>query len=285
VAALGRGKNRRRNDTAERAADTRAFAARVWPIVWRLGVAAAACAGLVVGGEHAWRWATTAPTFALRTVTVSGAGRAEAGEVSRLAGLYEGQNLFLLDVATAVKGAEAHPWVKKASLRRHFPSSVAVTVEEYEPAALVALGELYLLDRDGTPFKRLSAGDALDLPLVTGITREGYADNPEASAALFRQALSAIDTWEAASEDPDDAPSELRLRGGEMTVVTRAGVEVRVGREVTEDKLQRLSRVRRELARRGLSAEVVHLDNRARPGWVTVKTSTPALERRRESVQ
>ncbi|HYO69285.1 MAG TPA: cell division protein FtsQ, partial [Archangium sp.] len=42
---------------------------------------------------------------------------------------------------------------------------------------------------------------------------------------------------------------------------------------------QRLSRVREELRARGLSAEVIHLENRARPGWVAVKISSPVSER------
>ncbi len=297
---LGRGKNRRRTDAAERVAEVRSLAGRIWFVLWRVTVAGAVCAGALVGGVHTWRWATTSPTFALSTITVEGNVRADAGEVSRLAGLWEGQNLFLLDVPAARRAAEGHPWVRSADVTRHFPQAVSITVEEHEPAAVATLGDLYLVDRDGTPFKRLTVGDELDLPLITGVTREQYVERPEQAAQLFRRALETIDAYTEAldearassrgtgtkSADGDlDAVSELQLRGDELTLVTRGGVEIRIGLALSEDKLERLARVRAELGRRGLTAEVIHLDNRARPGWVTVKTSTPALERRRESVQ
>ncbi len=283
--ALGRGRNRRRNDAATRAADTRAFATRAVFVLWRVTAALGVLAGLVFGGYKTWQWATTSERFALQTVTVAGTVRADPNEVSRLAGLYGGQNLFRLDVPAAVKGAQAHPWVRRAEITRHFPASVSVVVEEHEPAALVALGDLYLLDAAGEPFKRLVAGDALDLPLVTGITREQYMEQPEETAAKFRRALEAMAAYAEAPDADPDGLSEVRVRGGEVGIITRAGVEIRLGEEVTVEKLQRLARVRRELARRNLTAEVIHLDNRARPGWVTVKTATTATERRQASVQ
>jgi cell division protein FtsQ len=65
-----------------------------------------------------------------------------------------------------------------------------------------------------------------------------------------------------------------------LTLVSSTGQEVQLGTgEGLEQKLQRLARVRGELAERGLSAEVIHLDNRARPGWVAVKLSGAGSER------
>ena len=70
-----------------------------------------------------------------------------------------------------------------------------------------------------------------------------------------------------------------------MPVLSCRSVGVRLGEGETDVKLQRLSRVREELKSRGLSAEVIHLDNRARPGWVAVKLSSSASERSGASAQ
>jgi cell division protein FtsQ len=75
--------------------------------------------------------------------------------------------------------------------------------------------------------------------------------------------------------------SEARVNAEGVTLVTSGGLEVRVGDEDFDSRLSRLSRVRAELAQRSLTAQVVRLDNRARPGWVTVQLSGAGSERSR----
>lgn len=278
--ALGRGKNRRRTDAAQRAEAMKSFASRAATLVVRLGAALAILAVLFFGGRAAYNWATTSPTFALKTVTVSGTHHSDQSDLCRMAGLTRGQNLVLLDVDAATRAMEQHPWVRSATITRHFPNALSVEIQEHVPAAMVALGELYLLDDQGEPFKKLTAGDSLDLPLVTGLTREDYVARREDCEALMRKALETAHAFGTAQ-----AVSEVRISNDEFTVVTTDGTEVRLGDEATPEKLQRLARVRAELKRRGLSAEVIHLDNRVRPAWVTVKVSTPLSERKPGSMQ
>lgn len=272
---FGRGKNRRRSDSAERAEAMKSIVSRAGSLFVRAGAVAAVLAVLFYGGRHAWTWATHSPAFALRSITVTGTHRADGADLTRLAGLAEGENLFELDVGAATRAIEGHPWVRTARVTRHFPHGVSVEVEEHEPSALVSLGELYLVDKQGEPFKKLTAGDRLDLPLLTGLGREDYVKQPEATEALLREALEAASGFERLSE--------IHLGQGELTVFTATGTEVRFGAEVSKEKLARWARVRAELKRRGLLAEVIHLDNRVRPGWVTVKVSTPLSERKQGS--
>ncbi|MGA9524518.1 MAG: FtsQ-type POTRA domain-containing protein [Myxococcaceae bacterium] len=263
-------------------------ATRLGTLVLRVAVVIGLSGGLYFGATHGYRWATTSPTFALEDVTFTGHSRSTEGELLRLAGLAFGQNLFRMDVAALERAMDAHLWVRHVEVTRHFPSRIAVEVEEFEPAALVSLGELYLLDREGAPFKKLQAGDELDLPLVTGMTREEYVASPEKASGQFRAALELMAAWSGSKEDGTPAfgdVSEIRIAKDGMTVVTEKGVEVRMGLDDTPAKLARLEKVRSELTRRGLEAEIVHLDNRARPGWVTVKLPTPLSERKRGSVQ
>ncbi|HYX91543.1 MAG TPA: cell division protein FtsQ/DivIB, partial [Myxococcaceae bacterium] len=165
-----------------------------------------------------------------------------------------------------------------AEATRHFPSAVSVRVVEHEPAALVALSDLYLLDREGEPFRRLQPGDAVDLPLVTGVSRESYMQDPAAAADSFRRALAALDAF--ARVEKGERISEIHVEARGLTFFTASGTELRWGDGPSPERLARLARVRAELARRGLSAEVIHLENRVRPGWVAVKLSTPPSERR-----
>jgi len=147
------------------------------------------------------------------------------------------------------------------------------------------LGELYVLDEEGEPFKRVTPGDGLDLPLVTGVDREGYVADPAAARERFRTALAVARAYAEQSPGKAERLSEVRLVARDVTLVAASGQEVRLGEGDSEVKLQRLARVRRELGARGLAAEIIHLDNRARPGWVAVKLSNSASERSGVSMQ
>ncbi|MFE8601372.1 FtsQ-type POTRA domain-containing protein [Archangium violaceum] len=277
--AFGKSKNRRRQDAAQtKAAVTGAVRSHGPGVLKAILLTGLTCA-LVWGGIELRRWALSSPTFLLKETTFSGLERAAPGELLKLSGLTVGQNLWALDVETLERAMATHPWVRTVEVRRHFPSSVSVEVSEHVPAALAVLGDLYLVDEDGEPFKRLQPGDKLDLPLVTGMDREGYLSDEAKTRERFHQALEVARAYAATEPGKRARLSEVRVAAEGLVLVLADGTEARLGEGDTDAKLQRLSRVREELRARGLSAEVIHLENRARPGWVAVKLSSPASER------
>lgn len=278
--AFGSGKNRRRVDAAQRRQEVTGAVRRHAGTVLRALLAVALTAGLAYGGYFAWGWARTSPAFALEQLTFHGLHRATEVELAKLSGLAPGQNLFVLDTAALEKAMAAHPWVRSVKVSRRFPHGVAVQVEEHVPAAMVVLGDLYLLDREGEPFKRLQPGDAVDLPLVSGVDRDAYVAHPEAVEARLREALATLSAY-ADSPAGKGAPlSELRLGDDGMAlVVGKGGQEILLGEGDVAEKLSRLAQVKQALQSRQLSAEIIHLENRARPGWVAVKLSASTPER------
>jgi len=227
-------------------------------------------------------WARSSSYFALKTITFDGTHHASQQELLRASGLSAGQNLFDMDLEALERAIDAHPWVRLAKVTRHFPSGLSVRVEEHQPVAVVSLGELYLLDDRGEPFKKLQADDALDLPLVTGVDREDYVKRPEGIASQLKQALEVAEAYADSEAGQGDPLSEIRLTGEGITLVTgEAGKEIHFGDGTDgmaglQAKLQRLGRIRAELQRRGVEAEVIRLDNRSRPGWVAVKLQNAA---------
>ncbi|MBK7858209.1 MAG: FtsQ-type POTRA domain-containing protein [Archangiaceae bacterium] len=255
-------KNRRRVDVK---AAARAHA----PRVLKLCAAAVLVIGIGFGLQMGWSWAQVSPRFAVKFVDVRGNSRATDAELTRLAGFADGQqqNLVQLDVDAVERALSTHPWVKTAKVTRHFPSRVSLSVVEHEPAAVVSLGELYLVDVDGLPFKRLQPQDGLDLTLITGLDRDSYTERPLEAHDRIMAALEVLQQWKP-------QPSELRTSVQGVTVVQADGVEVRLGVGDLAAKLERLQRIRKELQSRKQTAEVIRLDNRMRPDWVTVQLST-----------
>ena len=230
--------------------------------------AAALSAALSLGAWQAWRWAAASDMFAVREIRFTGLVRAREAELLRRSGLKPGENLFRADLARAARAIKADPWVSSARLERRLPGEVLVRIAEHRPAALVQLGGLYVLDDEGRLFKRAAAEDALDLPILTGLSREAWLEHkPELQLRLFA-ALHLLDTWQA-SGFPIAAVSEVRLdEGGGFTLFAHDGTglqEVRLGSSDIALKLRRLAQVRGVLARRGERAARIDLDNPARP--------------------
>ena len=230
-------------------------------------------------GLRADAWAATSPRFALRTVRVQGLHRATEHELLRLAGVAPGTNLWSLDPATVAQAMAAHPWVRTVEVTRGLPDTLQLRVDERTPVALASLGDLYVVDADGAPFKRVSAAEALDLPLLTGLSREAAEKDPDGTAARLREGLGVASAYGRAFDRP--RLSEVQLGEASFELITADGVRVVLGREDLDGQLQRLRRVRDELHQRGLLATAIHLENRVRPGWVAVKVQPGATAPRR----
>lgn len=272
-------KNRRRVDVAKKTGELKAAAKTHGPVVLQALLATVATVALAWGAWEGWRWATTTPRFALTEVRYSGTGQATDGELTRLGGLNPGVNLFALDLGAAERALASHPWVKSVRVSRRLPSRLEVVVEEHEPVALLALGDLYLVDADAVPFKRVAVGDALDLPLVTGIDRERFVADRQAALEELGRAVDAAVVYARSPAARGHALSEVNVAGGEVTVVTVDGEEIRFGDGALAEKLARLERVRAALSDKRLSAAVIRLDDRVRPSRVTVQLSAPGPER------
>jgi cell division protein FtsQ len=278
-------KNRKRPDSVERQLALKAVLERWLRRLVRVLVLVAALGAAGYGVHRGRLWALTSPTFALQRIAFEGLERVQAAELSRLAGLSIGQNIFELDTAQLARAMGTHPWVREVmAVERRYPASLTIKVQEQTAVALAALGDVYLVNPQGQPFKKVQAADPTDLPLVSGLSRDDYVADPDGSAQRFRAALAIAQEY-APYGKGEDALSELRLGSAGVILVTNRGEQVRLPELPTPEALLRLTRVRAELLRRGLSADVVHLDNRARPSWVTVKLSVPPSEKSGETAQ
>lgn len=164
-----------------------------------------------------------------RELRVVGNARASEAALRHLADLPTGEPLLLLDLDGAVAGVSRHPWVKRATARRIFPDTVVLQVEERVPVALLLLDGLYLVDADGTPFRKADGAD-LDHPVVTGIPPElARADAPLARR-IVADALALLEAIEGRAGLRRSAISEVRFdaRAG-YTLALRNGGEVLLG--------------------------------------------------------
>ena len=123
----------------------------LWVVSHLVGVLVLFCAfvGLGILAQDTYRDLARSDTFALEELVLEGASRLSREDVLQEMGVSTGVPLLELDTEILETRLSLHPWVKDARVRRRLPHRLEVSLEERIPAAVVALGRLYLVDRKG----------------------------------------------------------------------------------------------------------------------------------------
>jgi cell division protein FtsQ len=242
-----------------------------WRILRVVGVAAAGVAsivGLVAGTRTVVRHVVESPRFGLREVVLSPSSQLASDEIISLAGVAVGDRLLSLDADAVASRLARHPWVESVRVQRRLPSALAIDIVEREAVAAVALGGLYLVSRDGRPFKRAAMAEAEGLPIVTGIDRAQYVDGRDVVEAVIREALGVIAAWQGRAGRPALSEINVHPRRGLTAILSDTGTEVRLGRGELDRKLARLDRILEAVAagapaanaRAAAAIDTIHLD-------------------------
>jgi cell division protein FtsQ len=230
-------------------------------------------AALGVAGWLAWARLVEGDALRVREVRFLGTIRARPEELAELCPVKPGDHLALVDADLVALALARHPWVASVEVHRVLPPALEVRVTERRAVALVDLGGLYLVDDRGEVFKKAAPGDGLDLPVVTGISREDWLEHEGEMRSRLAGALALLDRWAEHRLDRRTPISQIHLDPDYGTTVWAGdeGVEIRLGQGELPDKLSRLERVLSAIRAEGRRAEVLHLDNRRRPDWVAVR--------------
>jgi cell division protein FtsQ len=129
-------------------------------------------------------------------ITVQGNQRMSRGEVLGLLEGLSGASIVLTDLESWRQKLLMSPWVADASIRRMFPGTLAVVIEERRPIGIGRIkGTLYLIDKSGTVIDEFGPNYSdLDLPIIDGLSRAGEEDRSgdEARAALAGRLMSEL---------------------------------------------------------------------------------------------
>jgi cell division protein FtsQ len=252
-----------------------AFARVRKPLFWagRALVLGAVTAGAVATGRLLERHVRNSAAFATTTIDVTGNSRLSRDEVLAAAGLALGQNIFEISPEQARSKLESQPWVAEASVARKLPGSYAVQVHEQKPAALLLLETLYLVSEEGSVFKRLEAGDPIDLPVITGVDPAQFRADRAFRTQLLVNAVALLHDYRDAGLWKREPIAEIHADtdGSVALYVGSDSMEVRLGQAPFRKKLSRLRGILDELKDDAGRPAYVYLDNVRRPDRVAVR--------------
>jgi len=222
----------------------------------------------------AHHYALTSPRFAIRTVDLVGAHRLTLEQVKAESGANVGLNIFALDSDSAEKKLLDNPWIASVKVSRRLPNTLRVELTEREASAVVSLADkLYLVTRDGEPFKEIEAGDPYDLPLITGASPENLARDRKREIERIQTGLEVLHQFERISLSKVYPIQEVHLAdAGDVTVTAgREGMTLELGTGPWRKKLLMAEEVVGELRKKGRTPGIVFLDNTAHPERVVVR--------------
>ena len=221
----------------------------------RVVLSLALLAAVGAGGWYGWRqagpevlaWADQ--FFEIKVVEITRTERISREDVLAMLDLEPGRGLLLVDVVQAQRSLETHPWIRRAVVRRVFPDTLVVELDEREPVAVLKTGtggREFLLDREG---KLISEGvPAADegLPILTGVD---YADailGTGETAARVRAGIALAGLLDRSGVGRTEV--DLR-RPGDM-VAYYSGLRLRFGEGDLGDKVERYRQVSDRVADR-----------------------------------
>jgi len=215
----------------------------------RVGVTLFSSVLLLVGGFFVAQLLLASDLFRVDQVAVEGNGRLKKQQVVALSDIEMGVNTFNLDLGLIGRKIEENPWIDNAQVQRIFPRQVMIHIEERQPVAIVNLGYLYYLDKQGEIFKVLDAADNLDYPVVTGFDyAKAQAHNGEYAQQL-RKVVALLSDLNQRKLLSLDQISEVHFEaGGSLSLYTlKGGVRIKLGTSDYTRKLDRLERIYAQL--------------------------------------
>jgi cell division protein FtsQ len=224
------------------------------------GVLVVALAGLTIYEVYGMLVRTT--FLRLERIEINNLKRLTREEVISLAGVKTGDDMFGLKLGRIGEHLSKNPWIEKVRVRRYFPHTLAIEVAEREPAAVVNMGYLYYLDKNGEMFKPLTEGDRLDYPVLTGMTEEEMGKDPIGSREVLNKVLNLIALIEKGGVFKLEDVSEIHYdKGFGFTLfTTQGGVPVKLGNGAFDEKLARLAKIYRDLQAQMSNLVYIDLD-------------------------
>ena len=210
------------------------------------------------------------PYLKVRSINVTGEKRVKKEEVLSLSGVYIGENILRVKKKQAEGSIRTHPFVEDAFLRKKLPDEVIIEIKEREPAAIVKLNGLFVMDRGGVLFKKYSPADALDLPVVTVADDYGWEPEVKSRIISFMEFLRGKERFNL------DNVSEIhvdRVYGFSVTTMEE-GIRLEFGKGDFEKKFSNLAKV---VSARGESLEGIEAIDLDNARGVIVKFKTPVI--------
>ncbi|HSL98915.1 MAG TPA: FtsQ-type POTRA domain-containing protein [Candidatus Limnocylindria bacterium] len=259
------GKRKRSHVAQKRKKGSKANRGRI-PVRQWLPVAAALLVLLLVGsaGAAVYSWLGRSAIFSVRVVDMNPCEHVSGDEISGILKGVAGGNIWSLSKEEIGRRLQSHPFVREVVVRKSFPDKLVVNIEEREPVAMINLDALYYVDDQGTIFKRLTAYDAKDKPILTGFSRDDLAAKDPVTIRNLKKTIDLLRHAESGSLSRNISEVHFDAQDGYTLVTRDFGLQLKIGLMDFDEAMRRVEEAMPKLASLGKEKGVVDLKTAGR---------------------
>ena len=156
-------------------------------------------AALVLGAK------LVARQFNVKEIIVSGNYHLDEDDIVKSMNIKKGKPLLDIRSAEINERLRENPWIKRVALKKQFPGTLLIKVEEAAPSALLSIKKkLYIIDDDGNILERIKGESIPFLPVIKGISPKNKKDINEALKLIAslseKNILSSMESIEIGTE-------------------------------------------------------------------------------------
>ncbi len=231
-----------------------------------LPVAAAilAIALVTAAGAAVYSWLGHSRLLSVRDIDMNRCAYVTRDEVSGiLSGVPQG-NIWSLSSRDIGRRLLSHPWVRSVSVRKAFPDRLVVRIEERKPLAMINLDALYYVDEQGTIFKRLTAYDQKNFPIVTGFSRADLTARDAVTLQNLRRTLELLRCTESGVLRQNVSEVHFDAQEGYTLVTRDSGLQLKIGMMEFREAMRRVEVAMPKLSSLGQARSVIDLKTAGR---------------------
>jgi cell division protein FtsQ len=185
------------------------------------------------------------PLFFLKNVKVNGIQQLKDNDIMGRAAPFLSDSLFKIDISKMKEAIVSHPFVKEVRIKRVYPFSLVIDVDEKMASALWVDGEgqLHVLDENGDPFRGFSKEDTKGLIVINAKNKSGA-----------KSVYGLIHEWFKEGIIKRESLSDVAYSEGNITIYGCGcddGVEIILGKEDQKGRLKKAVAVLEDAKQRG----------------------------------
>ncbi len=190
--------------------------------------------------------------LSIENISIHGNKHLADDEIKLLAGISGEENLLTISTDEICNRLLKSPWIRSVTVRKEFPQTLSLTVEEATPFALLDMNNrLFLVDEKGKFLEELKDNSIPFLPIIAGDPykeREGYLE-----------ALKLVAVMNESNFASERDHIEIIIKRPHELTVTIDGNIVKIGVGEYKEKLARFVELENYIKKMGVAVDYIDL--------------------------
>jgi cell division protein FtsQ len=188
----------------------------------------------------------------IKNVSLTGNKHLTDEEIKTLAGIHINEDLFTVSNKKICERLLKSPWIKSVNVRKEFPETLSLSIEEAVPFALLDMNSrLFLVDEKGELLEELKDDSIPFLPVITG--------DPFKEREGFLEALKLVKIMNNNDFASERDHIEIIIKKPHELTATIDGNIVKMGSGEYEEKLVRFIELESYIKKMGVHVDYIDL--------------------------